>query len=59
MMAGLEQIAKGFTNKPAVDPGASTITPVGLQPNQSNQLAAELMNTLLQSKKKRGVTLTG
>lgn len=60
LIAGLGEISKGFKPKPAGDTGANTITPMSSQPNAPSQLSAELMNTILQSKKRpRGLTLTG
>jgi hypothetical protein len=53
---------KAIQNKPsdAASAAAATINPTSIQPNQSNQLAAELMNTMLMSKQRqRGLTLTG
>jgi hypothetical protein len=62
LLGGLEEINKGIKNKPndAAAAAAATINPSSLQPNQANQLAAQLMNTMLMSKQRqRGLTLTG
>ena len=59
-MAGLDEIAKGFKGPKTQQTDLTTITPMSSQPNQPGQLSAELMNTLLQAKRRpRGLTLTG
>lgn len=62
MLAGIGEVAKGLKPKSndAALAAATTISPMSVQANQPNQLSAELMNTILQSKRKpRGLTLTG
>jgi hypothetical protein len=53
---------KALQNKPsdAASAAAATINPSSLQPNSANQLAAQLMSTMMMSKQRqRGLTLTG
>jgi hypothetical protein len=62
MLAVFGEVAKGLKPKSndAALAAAATISPMSVQANQPSHLSAELMNTILQSKRKpRGLTLTG